>query len=60
MNWTQYSKLLEVKIADTHYNMKFAEKKYKEAKAHYEASLREKHSFESALDDLMGKKSNGV
>jgi hypothetical protein len=53
MNWTQYKKMLDVKIADTHYNLEYADKKYREAKAQHESALRERDSFEKALENLM-------
>jgi hypothetical protein len=55
LNWKQYSKYLDVKIADAHYVLTYNEKKYKEAKAQHEAALREKESFEKALDGLVTK-----
>lgn len=59
MNWTQYKKMLDVKIADCHYVLQYTEKKYREAKAQYEAAVREKESFENALDELMNRREEG-
>ena len=56
MNWTQYSKYLDVKIADAHYVLEYSKKKYLEAKAQHEASLREKKAFEEGLEDLLKRK----
>jgi hypothetical protein len=55
VNWKQYNKYLDVKIADAHYVLTYTEKKYKEAKAQHEAALREKESFEKALDKMVNK-----
>ena len=58
LNWTQYKKLLDIKIADTHYVLQYSEKKYREAKAQHDAALREKENFEKALDSLVDKGGN--
>lgn len=55
MNWTQYQKMLEIKIADTHYNLRYTEKKYREAKAAYDASLKELEAFEIAVEGMVEK-----
>ena len=50
VNWNYYRKLLDEKIADAWYNWEQAEKKARAAKAAYDAVMREKKSFETALD----------
>jgi hypothetical protein len=56
VDWKEYRRLLEMKIADALYNYEFAKKKSDEAKAKYEAVLLEKESFEKALDEIVGEK----
>lgn len=51
MNWNEYQRFLDQKLADAQYNLEFAEKKLKESKKTYSAVLREK-----ALNELVGEK----
>lgn len=41
----RYLEILDNKIAETFYNMEQAEKKFREAKAAYDAVMREKENF---------------
>ena len=57
MNWDEYSKMMDEKIHEAELNMKYAEQKFREAKAVYDSLLLQKKSYEDALDELMeGKK----
>jgi hypothetical protein len=56
MDWNEYRKLLDQKISDAWHNYEYAEKKFNEAKAKYEAVMLEKQSFEKSLDNLVGEK----
>lgn len=49
MDWNEYQKFLDEKIADARHNMEHAARTYLEAKAKYEAVLLEKETFEKAL-----------
>lgn len=60
MNWNQYRQLVDNKIADAWYNMDRAEKEYVQAKAKYDAAMREKESFENAVKDMMDKAEKGI
>ena len=53
MNWAYYSKLLDEKVADAWYNWEQAEKKVRQAKAAYESAMREKKSFEEAIENKL-------
>lgn len=55
VNWVYYSHLLDEKIADAWYNWEHAERKEREARTVYEAAMREKESFENALDEMVGE-----
>lgn len=55
VSWNQYRQLVDEKIADKWYNMLQAEKTYNQAKAEYDAAMREKQSFENAVKDMMDK-----
>lgn len=60
MNWNQYRQLVDEKIADAYYNMEQAEKSYNQAKANYDAAMREKESFETAVKEMMDKADKGM
>jgi hypothetical protein len=59
MDWKEYRRLLDMKIADASYNMDFAEKKFKEAAAALRAAVAEKEAFEKALDERVEEKPMG-
>jgi hypothetical protein len=56
VNWTYYRTLLDHKIADAQYNYDQAEKKAREAKAVLDSVLRERDSFDEAVEDLIERK----
>lgn len=56
MNWNEYQKYLDQKISDAWHNYEYAEKKYIEAKAKYEAVMLEKQSYDKDLDEMVGEK----
>lgn len=60
MNWNQYRQLVDNKIADAFYSMEQAEKAYNQAKANYDAAMREKESFETAVKEMMDKTEKGM
>jgi hypothetical protein len=55
LNWRNYSNLVDQKCKDAKHNLEHAEKKFKEAQAIYLSVLREKESFENALEELCGR-----
>lgn len=60
INWNQYRQLVDEKIADAWHNMDQAEKAYAQAKAAYDAAMREKESFETAVKEMMDKADKGM
>lgn len=51
MDWNEYEKFLDQKIADAQYNLDHAAKTYLEAKAKYEAMVREKELFLKSINE---------
>ena len=52
-NLNQYKQILEMKVSETDYNLKQAEKAYKQAQAENEAALREQTAFENGIEVMM-------
>jgi len=55
MNWQDYRKIVEMKIADMKSNLEYAETNYRAAKIAYDIALRERVDFEKAMDELIDK-----
>lgn len=55
MDWNEYQKFLNQKIADAKYNYESAQRRFKEAKAAFDAAVMEKQAFENALDEKTGE-----
>lgn len=60
INLNIYRQLVDEKIADKWYNMEQAEKTLRQAKAEYEAAMREKISFENAVKEQMDNVEKGM
>jgi hypothetical protein len=55
VDWNKYRRMLDEKESDAKFNVEQAEKKVREARAAYDAVLRERKAFENVLIESMGE-----
>lgn len=54
-NWNLYKNILSAKVNESLEILQESEKKTRQAKAQYEAAVREQESFESSMSDYQSK-----
>lgn len=55
MLWKDYQNFIDRKVSDAKYNYEIAERRFNEAKLEYEKAVREKESFEKAIEEKLNQ-----